>query len=202
MTDGAVDQRGDGPIDPVAALVDRVAARVRASGPRLGGVRVVCLDGPAGSGKTTLADRLGTSLGAQVLHVDDLLDGWGGLAGMLPRLQSGVLGPLAAGRPGRYRRYDWTTQEFAEWHDVPVGPVLVLEGCGSARRGVDEVAVVRVWVEAADDVRMARWIARGGEADRAHWSGWARDESAHFTADGTRARADVVVDTSGWGRVS
>jgi uridine kinase len=185
--------------EAVPALVDRLAARVRGSAPRLGGVRLVCVDGPAGSGKTTLADRLGVALGAQVLHVDDLLDGWGGLVGMLPRLQEWVLEPLAAGRPGRYRRYDWIAQEFAEWHDVPAADFLVLEGCGSARRAVDPVAVLRVWVEAPADVRLARWLARGGEADRAHWSGWAHDEAAHFLADETRSRADEIVDTTTWG---
>lgn len=179
-------------------LVDRLAARVRAGAPRLGPVRLVCVDGPAGSGKTTLANRLGAALGAQVLHVDDLLEGWGDLVGMLPRLQAWVLDPLAAGRPGRYRRYDWVAQGFAEWHDVPVGAALVLEGCGSARQEVDPVAVLRVWVEASEEVRLTRWIARGGEADRAHWSGWARDESALFAADGTRSRADEVVDTTAW----
>lgn len=194
--DGQVDDRADGLI---VERVDRLAARVRGSAPRLGAVRLVCIDGPAGSGKTTLANRLGGELGARVLHTDDLLDGWGGLVGMWPRLQHGVLDPLAAGRPGRYQRYDWIAREFAEWHPVPVADVLVIEGCGSARREVDAVAVLRVWVEAPADVRLARWIARGGEADRAHFSGWARDESTHFAADATRARADEIVDTSTWG---
>ena len=36
-----------------AALADRV----RTSAPRLGGTRLVCIDGPAGSGKTTFAGK-------------------------------------------------------------------------------------------------------------------------------------------------
>ena len=167
---------------------------MRASEPALGAVRLVCVDGPAGSGKTTLADRLGRELGAQVLHVDDLLEGWDDLEGMWPWFQAGVLDPLAAGRPGRYRRYDWVAGRFAEWHDVPVADVLVLEGCGSARRAVDGVAVLRVWVEAPADLRLARGLARDGEALRPHWLAWMRLEAAHFDAQATRARADVLVD--------
>lgn len=197
MTDESVDALTDEPID---ALVDRLVARVRASEPRLGAVRLVCVDGPAGSGKTTLAGRLGGELGAQVLHVDDLLEGWGGLEGMWPRLQEWVLEPLAAGRPGRYRRYDWSAGEFAEWHDVPLADVLVLEGCGSARRAVDGLAVLRVWVEASPEVRLARGLARDGEAMRPQWLTWMRDEAAHFAVEETRARADVRVD--GWDRTA
>lgn len=171
---------------------------MRASEPALGAVRLVCIDGPAGSGKTTLADLLGLELRAQVLHVDDLLEGWDdGLDAMWPRFQAGVLEPLAAGRPGRYRRYDWVAGRFAEWHDVPVADALVLEGCGSARRAVDGVAVLRVWVEAPGDVRLARGLARDGEALRAQWLAWMRLEAAHFAVEATRERADVLVDGGG-----
>lgn len=182
-------------------LVSRLATAVRESEPRLGVVRLVCVDGPAGSGKTTLADRLGAELGAQVLHVDDLLEGWDGLPGLGPRLQTWVLDPLAAGRPGRYRRYDWGAGRFAEWHDVPVADILVVEGCGSAQRAVDSVAALKVWVEASADVRLARGLARDGEAIRPQWLTWMRDEAAHFAAEGTRARADVLVDAEDWGRM-
>lgn len=44
--------------------VSELAGRVLATPPRLGSVRLVCVDGPAGSGKTTLADRLATALAA------------------------------------------------------------------------------------------------------------------------------------------
>ncbi|QTE31381.1 uridine kinase [Pengzhenrongella sicca] len=161
----------------------------------LGPVRLVCIDGPAGSGKTTFAALLGAELGAQVVHVDDLLAGWGDLEGVWPRLRDGLLAPLGAGLTGRYRRYDWVAQEFAEVHEVPVAEVLVLEGCGSARRGVDPCAVLKVWVEAPPAERLARGIARDGEAMRAHWLAWAQDEAAHFAAEGTRERADVIVDS-------
>lgn len=181
-------------------VVDVVAARVRAASPRLGPVRLVCVDGPAGSGKSTLARRLGDVLDATVLQVDDLLAGWSDLEGVWDRVAAQVLEPLAAGRPGRYRRYDWVAADFAEWHDVPVPDVLVLEGCGSARSAVDDVAVLRVWVEAPRDERLARGIARDGEDQRDHWLAWMADEDRHFARERTRERADVRVD--GWGRMS
>ena len=177
-----------------ARLVDELASRVRAAEPRLGTVRLVCVDGPAGSGKTTLATRLGATLGAPVLHMDDLLEGWDGLDATWPRVRRCVLGPLAAGRPGRYRRYDWTAEAFAEWHVVPVGEALVLEGVGSAQRAVDGLASLRVWGEASAALRLERGMARDGEAMRPQWLAWMRTEASHFAAQETRARADVRVD--------
>jgi hypothetical protein len=183
----------------VAAL----AARVRAARPGLGPVRLVCIDGPAGSGKTTLAaalaERLGTGAeglgaGAAVVHLDDLYQGWAGLSGVWARAEAQVLGPLEAGRPGRWQRYDWGTDRFAEWPDLPVPRYLVLEGCGSAPRAVDGRAALVVFVEAPDDVRLARGLARDGERLRTHWLAWMDEEAAEFARERTRERADVVVD--------
>jgi uridine kinase len=174
--------------------VDDLADRVRRAAPRLGRTRLVVVDGPAGSGKTTLAGRLATALDAPVVHADDLLAGWGDLEGWWARLDEGVLAALAAGRPGRYRRYDWVAGDFAEWHDVPVADHLVVEGCGAARRAADDVAVLRIWVEAPEDVRLRRGLDRDGDHMREEWLTWMAAETAHFGAESTRARADVLVD--------
>ncbi len=174
--------------------------------PRLGPVRVVALDGPAGSGKTTLAaavaDRCAAAgLRAHVVHMDDLYAGWSGLEGDLwPRLAAQVLEPLRRGRPGRFQRYDWVAGRFDGWVDVPVPDVLVLEGCGSGRRaGAADVGVL-VWVEADDATRLARGLARDGEAARPEWERWMVAEAAHYAREGTRGRADVRVDA--WGRMA
>jgi DNA-3-methyladenine glycosylase len=169
---------------------------VAGAAPRLGPVRLVCVDGPAGSGKTTLAAALAERLGegCAVVHMDDLYEGWSGLGGVWDRVEQQVLAPLAGGRPGRYRRYDWVAGTFAEWVDVPVPRVLVLEGCGSAPRAVDDRAVLRLFVEAPREQRLARGLARDGEDMRDHWLAWMVAEDAEHAREDTRARADVVVD--------
>ncbi|VTR78484.1 uridine kinase [Cellulomonas hominis] len=174
--------------------------------PRLGRIRVVAIDGPAGSGKTTLAAAVAAGCvaagaSAQVVHMDDLYAGWTGLDGDLwPRLSAQVLEPLRRGRPGRFQRYDWEAGRFADWVDVPVPDVLVLEGCGSGRRDVAPVLGVLVWVEAEPATRLERGLARDGAGARPHWERWMRDEAAHFAREGTRGRADVRVDA--WGRMA
>jgi uridine kinase len=180
------------PLD-TASLADLV----RAAPPRLGGVRLVVVDGPAGSGKSTVATGLAEALGdgTPVVSMDDLYDGWTGLGDdVWRRLRVQVLEPLAAGRPGRYRVYDWAAARFAGWRDVPVAPVLVVEGVGAAARAVDDVASVRVWVEAPAALRMRRGLDRDGEHLRDEWLAWTERETAHFASDGTAERADVLVD--------
>lgn len=69
------------------------------------------------------------------LHaLDDLYDGWDGLPRVGAQLDA-LLTPLAAGRPGHYRRYDWHASAYAETVTVPPCDLLVVEGvgCGSAR---------------------------------------------------------------------
>ena len=174
-----------------------LATWVRAAPPLLGSVRLVVVDGPAGSGKTTFAGRLAAVLDAPVVHMDDLYEGWTGLSdGVWQRLESQLLAPLRSGRPGEYQVYDWDAARFAEWATVPVSEVVVLEGVGAAARQVDRWASRRVWVEVDKALRMSRGLARDGEALRHEWERWAATESEHFAADGTRQRADLVVDGS------
>ena len=173
-----------------------LAARVRREHARLGPVRLVCIDGPAGSGKTTLAAALADALGpgAVVVHLDDLYEGWSGLGGVWERVAAQILRPLELGRPGHWQRYDWDAGRFAEWHDLPVPECLILEGCGSAPRAVDGRANLIVWVEAPPDARLARGLARDGEQMRDRWLRWMTEEAEHFAREATRERADVVVD--------
>lgn len=192
------------PADVLADLVRRVhdaPPRMPEPGtaPPWRGTRLVCVDGPAGSGKTSLATQLAVELCCQVVHMDDLYEGWqdgpDGGAGRLARL---VLEPLAAGRPGEYRRYDWYRGSWAERHAVPVAPFLVAEGCGSAARVVDPWAALKIWVEADAEERLRRAVARDGEAARSHLQRWMQDEARHYAAEQTRARSDVHLD--GFGR--
>ena len=179
-------------IDTFAAL----AARVLAAPARLGAVRLVCIDGPAGSGKTTFAGRLTDALGdgAGLVHLEDLYAGWT-LTGAVARLSAGVLRPLAEGRAGSHARYDWAAGRFAdEPVSVAVPRVLVVEGCGSSPRALDPWTTLRVWVEAPAELRLSRGLARDGDELAAHWRRWQESEAAHFAAEDTRARADLRVD--------
>jgi uridine kinase len=178
--------------DTFAAL----AEEVRAAPPRLGRTRLVCVDGPAGSGKTTFAGRFAGAIGADavLLHMDDFYAGWT-LAGAVGRLDAGVLRPLADGRPGAYHPYDWAAGRFAATPvPVPPAPVLVVEGCGSGARVLAPSTTLLVWVEAPPALRLARGLARDGAELEEHWRRWQQTEAEAFAAEDTRARAGLLVD--------
>ena len=171
-------------------------ARIAVTPPRVGDTRVVAVDGPSGSGKTTLAERIeaGVGSGCQVVHLDDFYPGWDGLAAGVGALVDWILRPLAQGWDAGYRRYDWIRQEYAEWHPLVAAPVLVIEGSGAGSRPCAPFLSLLIWVEAPKPVRYARGISRDGEAFRPHWQRWARQEEELFAAEGTRDRADLIMD--------
>lgn len=185
-----------------SGAAERVAAGLlalaRRRSPTLGAGRLLCLDGPGGAGKTTLASAVERAHGpgAVVVHMDDLYDGWTGLATVAGQLDS-LLGPLSGGRPGCYRRYDWHARGFAETVLVDPPALLVLEGVGSGSTPAATVCTVLAWVEAPRDVRLARGLARDGEALREEWRRWQDREEAHFAREQTRRRAEVLVDGTG-----
>jgi energy-coupling factor transporter ATP-binding protein EcfA2 len=194
--------------EAVEAVARTVVAATLAAPPTLGPGRLVCVDGPAGSGKTTLAAAVARQLAdalrspgspagpapVRQLHMDDLYDGWAGLEAGMATLAQDVVGPLRTAEAGRHRRYDWHRGGFAEERLVPPVEVLLVEGVGAGAAAIADVVTVLVWVETPPDVRSARWLARDGEQMREHWDDWRARESAVHARERTRQRADLVVD--------
>jgi uridine kinase len=184
-----------------ASQVASVVGATLAAEARLGDTRLVCVDGPAASGKTTLAAAVEAGLcrrgcGVSTVHMDDLYDGWTGLR---PELESRVLvqvlQPLGRGETARWQRYDWYEQRFTQWHDVEVPDVLVLEGCGSGAQAYGPYRSLLVWLEAPLEARLQRWLDRDGPDVMAHREQWMDAEAAHFAYHRTRDQADIRLDS-------
>ncbi len=128
--------------------------------------------------------------------MDDLYDGWEGLPHLTGQLDA-LLRPLAAGRPGSYRRYDWEADRYAETVTVDPVPLLVLEGVGSGSRSHADLSTVLAWVSAPAELRLRRGLERDGAGLRERWEQWMADEDDLFAREGTAQRADVLVDGTG-----
>jgi uridine kinase len=168
---------------------------VKLGEPRLGQVTLVAIDGPSGSGKSTFADTLAADLDAVIIRTDDFAT-WDDPVAWWPRLRDGVLVPLAAGRPGHYTRTDWSEGSPRPGEMITVNPpkVLLIEGVSAGRRSVRPLLSALMWRELPDPAeRLARAVARDGEASRAPLTAWQRFESGWFDVDGTKAAADHTV---------
>ncbi|MBM7811961.1 uridine kinase family protein [Saccharothrix algeriensis] len=158
-------------------------------------MRLIAVDGPSGSGKSTHAAALAAELGATVVPTDHFAT-WTDPVSWWPRLVTGVLEPLWAGRAGSYRRVDWSAgwPRPGDLVTVEVPEVLVIEGVSAARRSIAPRLDEAVWVELPDErARLERAVARDGEASRAHLVRWQAFERGWFAVDGTRERADRIV---------
>lgn len=180
-------------VDTFSALGRAVLARPA----RLGTVRLVAVDGPSGAGKTTFAGRLARALqgASAIVPTDAFLDGWAEPMSVWPALRSDVLDPLAAGRPGAYHAYDWTSRRFgAVAIPVVVPTVLILEGVTSACAAVRAELSLAVFVTGDAAVRTGRTLARDGANIEAALRNWQAAETMYFEAERTADVADVVVD--------
>jgi len=182
------------------ASSEAIASALRAishAQPRCGATKVVAIDGPSGAGKTDFATTLSERLpNAQLLHMDDLYPGWNGLERAVADLYQQVLAPLARGEQAAYRQWDWELERYAGWRALPATNLLLVEGVGSGAGSSASLESVLVWLEADRDVRFRRGMERDGDLYRPHWQRWAALEDALFAVDGTRDRADLIINTT------
>lgn len=176
------------------AHVAAVVAVARAASTPPGGTVIVAVDGRSGSGKTLLATAVAAALDAPVVHLDDVYPGWDGLAEGVALVTADLLEPVSRGAAGTHRRWDWMRSRPGRVVEVPPAPLIVLEGCGSLVEPAGRHATVRVWVDAPDDERRRRALARDGEAYAPHWERWAAQEERAYAGRPWEG-ADLVVRT-------
>ena len=175
----------------MSALAARVEALAGSRPATLGSARLICIDGFSGAGKTTLAADLAARLpDALVIHVDEIVDGWGGLPSV-DELVEPMLRDLAAGRRTEQPRYDFVADTYDAPRLLSPAPWVVLEGCGSGQRAWGDLTTVLVWLDVDAATGLARAVARDGEVIREPMAGWQRDERALAEREQTPARADL-----------
>lgn len=173
-------------------------AQVILSAPQRGSLRLVAVDGRAGSGKSTFARCLSEALGgASILALDDFL-AWDDLMDFWPRLEAQALSPLFEGRGARYQARDWERDPYGRglgpWKELPFSPLVILEGVGAARRELRSRLAYAIWIETPPLVCLERGISRDGVERTNLWMAWQEREAAFFDADPVRGHVQLVVD--------
>jgi hypothetical protein len=176
--------------------------RARAAPPRAGTVRLLGIDGFSGAGKTTLAlDLRRADPTVTVLSIETFYLGWEGLAAGPQRARDQLVEPLRRGEVPVVEPWDWRHDRVAAPRRRPVGPLVVVEGCGAGAPPLREALSLLVWVDADPAERERRLRARDDWAAYApHRAAFERQEQALVAGHGARAAADVVVTRAedGW----
>ena len=164
--------------------------------PRKAKTLLLGIDGCGGSGKTTFAANL-QALNPEitVVHMDDFFRP---TSQRLPRnlaaqqvgsdfdwvrLRSQVLEPLQNNISGYYQRYEWKIDSMVEWHTVPIGGIVIVEGVYSIRKELASFYDFKIWFDCPRDVRLTRALERDGETARAIWENdWMPAEDHYLEA--------------------
>jgi len=163
---------------------------------------LITIDGPAGSGKTTLAEVIHENLAkggesVATIHMDDLYAGWDlALSSELTQSLEQIL--TAYFERGRIQipQYDWLEERFSSPLTINSPNVLILEGVGSGQKITRDSADIKLWIEAPREIAFARVLERDGENIRPQMQQWQVRESAHFLEEGTKSAADYQVKSA------
>ena len=182
----------------VLDLVQRAAAAGRTT--------LLAIDGLGGAGKSTLASEVAEALeGSTVVGVDDFYRPLSDYerAALGPeesynryldweRLRRDVLVPLSREHRARYRRHDWGTNRLVEWHEVPPGGAVIVEGVYATRPELRGYFGVTVFVDTLREKRLSRMLDRGYE-DLSWVEHWMAAEDWYVTQVRPADHADLVV---------
>lgn len=154
---------------------------------------LVCIDGPCGSGKTTLAKLLHQVLDAAIIPMDDFflphpqktaerLAQPGGNADW-ERLCSEFLTPWLQEGQASYRPYDCHADAYADPVCVEPRKVTIIEGSYSLMPAISSHADLRLFLRIPPDEQQRRILQRDGErALQMFLQRWIPLEQAYFSA--------------------
>jgi uridine kinase len=163
---------------------------------------LITIDGPAGSGKTTLAEIIHENLAkggesVATIHMDDLYAGWDlALSPGLTQSLEQILKAYCERGQIQIPQYDWLEERFSSPLTIDSPDVLILEGVGSGQKFSRDSADIKLWIEAPQEIAFARVLERDGENIRPQMQQWQLRESAHFLEEGTKSAADYQVKSA------
>lgn len=161
---------------------------------------VISIDGPAGAGKTTLAQNLALALSlemkVQVIHMDDLYDGWENALG--PQLSETLQHIVATHKGGKevsFSCYDWAKSSFKEAQPIPAANLIILEGVGSGQSAIRDELSALLWIDIDHAEGLQRVISRDGESIESQMRKWLSQQEQHFAREDTQNAADFILTT-------
>jgi uridine kinase len=181
------------------ALIEKISSQVLELIDRGNQTPIVLIDGRAGSGKSTFAEALQQQLfrdgesAPRVIHMDNIFEGWDGLALGSDYMVRFILQPLARRETASWQDWSWVKNQRSSWREFSGGTPLIVEGCGSLTERSKEHADISIWLEASEEVRRERWIQRERHLEKFDF--WAAQELDFYAREKSQSLADLVIQT-------
>jgi uridine kinase len=181
------------------ALIGKISSQVLELIDRGNQTPIVLIDGRAGSGKSTFAEALQQQLfrdgesAPRVIHMDNIFEGWEGLALGSDYMVRFILQPLARQETASWQDWSWVKNQRSSWREFSGGTPLIVEGCGSLTERSKEHADISIWLEASEETRRERWIQRERHLEKFDF--WAAQELDFYAREKSQSLADLVIKT-------
>jgi uridine kinase len=185
--------------DDQLALIEKISSQVLELIDRGNQTPIVLIDGRAGSGKSTFAEALQQQLfrdgesAPRVIHMDNIFEGWDGLALGSDYMVRFILQPLARRETASWQDWSWVKNQRSSWREFSGGTPLIVEGCGSLTERSKEHADISIWLEASEETRRERWIQRERHLEKFDF--WAAQELDFYAREKSQSLADLVIKT-------
>jgi uridine kinase len=159
---------------------------------------IIAIDGPAGAGKTTLADHLAAALSlkysVKVIHMDDLYNGWqDAFDHHLTDTLTNIARAHQSGKKISLSRYDWNKGRYSDAEEMPISDLLILEGVGSSQQAVRPHLAASIWIEIDRTQGLERVLHRDGAAISEEMQMWLQLQDQHFREEESEKTADFVL---------
>ena len=182
-------------ISPISELVELI----QSSSIKCGETKVVCIDGPAGSGKTTLANSLSKYLdNCPIVHMDEIYEGWGEALSQKTTndLYQWIIEPLLKKQLIEFFKFDWTISKRNKKVVIRSHSYLIIEGVGSSVKKVSEHASLKIWIEVNQSLGIERVLKRDGQQIKDQMKNWQIQELNYFNENKTKENSNIWIDGS------
>jgi uridine kinase len=180
-------------VSNLSELVDKI----NESSKKCGQTKIIVIDGPAGSGKTTLGKSLsGLLKNCPIIHMDEIYDGWENA--LSPKtsqdLVEWIINPLLESRSIEFVKYDWYLEKRIEKVVINLPKVLIIEGVGSSSFEISKHASLKLWIEVNKETGINRVLTRDGQQIQEQMKKWQSQESKFFIENNSKENSDIWID--------
>ena len=159
---------------------------------------IITIDGPAGAGKTTLAEHISTAMSLKykctTLHMDDLYNGWE--TPFDHHLTDALIGACRSHQKSQrisLSIYNWGTGKYGAVQEVPPCQLLILEGVASSHLVIREFVTASIWIDIDPAVGVERVLLRDGDAISHQMNSWLIKQAQHFLDNDSQNASDFVL---------